>query len=466
MQDSTIVGISTPVGVGAICIVRLSGRDALNITLKLSHRDSLSARYATLSMVYDVEGRAIDEAILLYFKAPHSFNGEDICEIHCHGGVVCARAVVSSALALGAQIARNGEFSKRAFLNGKLDLAQVQAIASLINSKSAVANESLIHQMRGSLSTFIDGVRENLIEILAYSEAHIDYSDDVGDDYTRAMSEKLDLVITTLQDIYTQSKQREGLFTGFRLCIVGKPNVGKSSLLNALLGFERAIVSPLAGTTRDSVQESLTIAGNVITLIDTAGIRQSPEALEQIGIQKSLQALEQSNLILALFDSSKPLDSEDYALLEVLAQKSQDIAFVCNKNDLPCGFSQKDKEVLEECFMQMPNKITSSIISISTKQESLQAQQPQAQKIIDTLAQFLETKNSVDFPLLSATYQIDKVHSVLNELTNARQTLQSGELELFSFHINEAVSALSDITRPFEYGELLDSLFSNFCLGK
>ncbi|MGX3098216.1 tRNA uridine-5-carboxymethylaminomethyl(34) synthesis GTPase MnmE [Helicobacter sp. 23-1046] len=464
MQD-TIVGISTPVGIGAICIVRLSGKDALDITLKIARRDSLTPRYATLSMVYDGEGRVIDEAILLYFKAPHSFNGEDICEIHCHGGVVCARMVVSSALSFGAQIARNGEFSKRAFLNGKLDLSQVQAIASLIHSKSAVANESLIHQMRGSLSTFIESVRENLIEILAYSEVHIDYSDDVGEDYI-TISEKVDSIIATLQRIYTQSKQREGLFTGFRLCIVGKPNVGKSSLLNALLGFDRAIVSPIAGTTRDSVQESLTIAGNVITLIDTAGIRQSPETIEQIGIQKSLQAIEQSNLILVLFDSSKPLDSEDYALLEVLRQREQDMLFVRNKSDLPCGFSQKDNEFLEECFMRISNKIAPHILSISTKHDNLQEQKLQAQKVVDCLARFLETKHSIDFPLLSATYQVDKVHNALDELQSAKATLQDGALELFSFHINGAMSALSDITRPFEYGELLDSLFSNFCLGK
>lgn len=466
MQDSTIVGISTPVGVGAICIVRISGKDALHIALALTRRDSLTPRYATLSVIYDSQGRAIDEAILLYFKAPHSFNGEDICEIHCHGGVVCGKMVVSSAIALGAQIAKNGEFSKRAFLNGKLDLAQVQAIASLINSKSAVANESLIRQMRGSLSVFVDGVRGNLIEILAYSEAHIDYSDDLEKDYAHAMSDKLDSIIASLQNIYTQSKQREGLFAGFKLCIVGKPNVGKSSLLNALLGFERVIVSPLAGTTRDSVQESLTIGGNVIALIDTAGIRQSPEALEQIGIKKSIQALEQSNLVLALFDNSKPLDSEDYALLEMLKDKKQDVLFVRNKCDLPCGFSPKDEEFLEECFTQIPSKIAPHILLVSTKQDDLKEQKHQAQTIIGCLMEFLESKNSVDFPLLSATYQAHKVHNALNELTNAKQTLQNEDLELFSFHINEAMKSLSDITRPFEYTELLDSMFANFCLGK
>lgn len=465
MQDYTIVGISTPVGVGAICIVRLSGKDALDITLKLAHRDSLTPRYATLSMVYDSQGKVIDEAILLYFKAPHSFNGEDICEIHCHGGVVCARMVVSSAITLGARIASNGEFSKRAFLNGKLDLAQVQAIASLINSQSAVANESLIHQMRGSLSVFVKNMRENLIEILAYSEANIDYSDDLDGDYTSVMQEKLQSIMHTLQHIYNQSKQREGFFEGLKLCIVGKPNVGKSSLLNALLGFERAIVSPLAGTTRDSVQDSLNIGGNIITLIDTAGIRQSLDNIEQIGIQRSLQALEQSNLALALFDSSKPLDSEDYKILEILTQKKQNILFVCNKCDLPCGLSAKDWEFLQACLEKISNKITPNILSISTKQDCTQNNN-QVQKIIDCLAQFLESQSSVDFPLLSATYQIDKVRSVLDALQNAETTLQNGELEIFSFHINEALSALGDITHPFEYGELLDSLFSHFCLGK
>ena len=466
--DSTIVGISTASGLGAIAIVRLSGVRALEITLTLSQRSTLTPRHATLSYVYNNSSKPIDQVILLYFKAPHSYSGEDICEIHCHGGAVCARLVVERALELGAVCARSGEFTKRAFLNGRIDLAQAQAIAELINAQSASAAQILVRQLQGEVSAFVEQVRERLIELLAYSEANIDYSEDLDEDTTLAMDQRIESLHHLLEVVRRDSMHRVGVIEGFRLCIVGKPNVGKSSLLNALVAFDRAIISPVAGTTRDTIEESLYVHGTLVCLIDTAGIRHSEDHIEQIGIERSLAAMESSNIIIALFDSSRALDSEDYAILEILeAKRDAWVLIVLNKSDMPSALSAHDRAVLKRCFDGLERKASVEILEISSKCGKDKAfAHLSPHKILDAIAQILEHTEQDDALILSSSYQITQIETTLEALTQARDKLQSGELELFSYHINEAISAISAISKPYEYGEMLDAMFGTFCLGK
>lgn len=466
--DSTIVGISTASGLGAIAIVRLSGARALEIALALSHRAALTPRHATLSYVYDSASKPIDQTILLYFKAPQSYSGEDICEIHCHGGAVCARLVVERTLELGAVCARSGEFTKRAFLNGRIDLAQAQAIAGLINAQSASAAQVLVRQLQGEVSVFVEQVRERLIELLAYSEANIDYSEDLDEDTSLAMSQKIESLHHFLQVVQRDSVHRAGAIEGFRLCIVGKPNVGKSSLLNALVAFDRAIISPLAGTTRDTIEESLYIHGTLVRLIDTAGIRHSEDNIEQIGIERSIAAMESSNIIIALFDSSRALDSEDYAILEILkAQENAYVLIVLNKSDMPSALDLQSRALLTQTLHTLPRQISHKLLEISSKcgkDEEFAHLSPH--KVFDAIAKVLENEQQSDALILSSNYQLTQIQSTLDALTQASQKLQSGELELFSYHINEAISAISAISKPYEYTQMLDAMFGSFCLGK
>ncbi|MDD7568023.1 MAG: tRNA uridine-5-carboxymethylaminomethyl(34) synthesis GTPase MnmE [Helicobacter sp.] len=458
--SKTIIGISTPVGTGAICIVRISGKQALPITLSLSKRDFLKPRYATLSFIYDEANRPIDEAILLYFKAPHSYSGEDICEIQCHGGVLIGKTIIQRALDLGATLARPGEFTKRAFLNGKLDFAQAQAICALINSQSTHANEILLRQLRGELSEFVAQVRAELIEILAYSEVSIDYSEELESSTSMLLSQKLLALRHKLAVLHEDSKHRQGVIEGFRICIIGKPNVGKSSLLNALLASPRAITSSIPGTTRDIIEESLSVGGQIVRLVDTAGIRDSYDEIEQIGIQRSYLMLDSANIILALFDSSAPLTSEDRTILDILsAQRKAHILLLLTKADI-----SRDSSPLLEDFSH-PLLLSQKPLKISAthgKQEEFSEFNPQ--QIFTLLEEFLSTQHSFDGLMLTSSFQIGCVKRALDSIDLARTKLE--ELELFSFHINECINAICAITEPFEHSQMLDKMFSEFCLGK
>jgi len=445
-MTDTISAIATANGIGSISIIRISGDRALHIAQVLSKRQNFSPRYATLSTVYDKENRLIDETIIIYFKGPNSFTAEDVVEIQCHGGFIVAQSILKATLDAGARLANAGEFSKRAFFNGRIDLSEAEAIAQLIEAKSEDAAKILAKQMKGSLKEFIEEVRDAIIHILAYSEVTIDYAEeDLPQDLVEQIQAKLDELHHLLKKTLIASKSRQGLMQGFRVAIIGKPNVGKSSLLNALLNYNRAIVSEIAGTTRDTIEEQVKIGTHLIKIVDTAGIREANDEIERIGIQRSLAAIQESDIVVALFDASRELDDEDRKIITLLEENGQnkELIVIKNKIDLPQTFS---------C------DTLNFDLELNSKDD--------VSMLVEKLENIMDKNNGSDEIMLISERQIAAVEATMRNIEEAYEPLEFQELEIFSFHLNEAVKEMASITRPFENDEMLDKMFGSFCLGK
>lgn len=445
IDNSTIVAIATANGIGSISIIRLSGPNALKIAKKLTQKNDFQPRLATLVNIYDSSQNVIDEALILYFKAPFSFTGEDVVEFQCHGGVAIANMVVNEILNHDARLAQPGEFSKRAFLNNKIDLSKAEAISKIIEARSEDAVRLLAKQLKGELKDFVNEIREDLLFMLAYTEVTIDYAEeDLPEDILQTIENKIDKTIIKLDNTLDASKRREGMIEGFKVAIIGKPNVGKSSLLNKLLNFERAIISDIAGTTRDTIEESVRIGTHIIKIVDTAGIRNADDTIEKIGIEKSIQTVQEAEIIIALFDNSKDCDEEDLRIIELLSQNPQkQIIRVLNKADLENKF---DKSKIK------------NFIEISTKQD--------IKPLIKAIEKILDENTHSDEMSLISKRQVDAVQKSLYNIENAKTPLETGELEFFAHYINEAILEISSITRPYENDEMLDVMFGEFCLGK
>jgi len=444
----TIAAIATANGVGSISILRLSGEHSLAIALKLTRKQHLQPRYATLTSLHHRDGTLIDEAIVIYFQAPRSFTGEEVVEFQCHGGYVVAESLLRAVLSEGARLAEPGEFSKRAFLNGRLDLTQAEATAALIEAKSDDAARILARQMKGELRGYIEGIRDSLLEILAYSEVVIDYAEeDLPEDVVDQIEVKLENIKHTLSRTLESSRRRSGLMQGFRVAIIGKPNVGKSSLLNALLDYERAIVSDIAGTTRDTIEEQVRIGTHLIRLVDTAGIRNASDEIERIGIERSIAAIENADVVISLFDSSREIDSEDRSIIDLVERYRNEKPFICilNKSDLPQTF---DTASIEQY----------SPIRLSCKQDT--------QALVDTLSTLMDHENDGEEMMLISQRQITATEGAVRSIDEAYEPLRDGELEFFSFHINAAIRYVASISRPYELDEMFDRMFGQFCLGK
>ena len=446
-MHNTIAAIATAHGVSSISIIRVSGEGALAIAQKISRLDTIKPRYAHLASLYNQQQNLIDQAIMIYFAAPYSFTGEEIVEFQCHGGMIVAQEILDTIVSYGVRLAEPGEFSKRAFLNGKIDLTEAEAISKLIEAKSVDAAKILAKQMKGELKSFVDESREALLRSLAYSEVMIDYAEeDIPDDIMHSIQNQLDGLIVQINQIVDASHRRRGLIEGFKVAIIGKPNVGKSSLLNALLTYDRAIVSDIAGTTRDTIEEQVRIGSHIIRLVDTAGIRESEDTIEKIGIERSLASIEDADLIIALFDNSRPFDEEDDKILSILEQiKEKHIVVALNKADLENRF---DKQKLR-------------------RYEPIEVSAKRAFKV---LTQKLETLfdsigEGEELMLISAR-QIEAVTKAKASIEEAKYPLMQGELEFFSYHLQEAVKFISSISKPYNSEEILDKMFGEFCLGK
>ncbi|EAL9859876.1 tRNA uridine-5-carboxymethylaminomethyl(34) synthesis GTPase MnmE [Campylobacter jejuni] len=442
-MSDTIAAIATAHGVGSISIVRLSGERALEFALKLSHKTKLTPRHATFTKLFNQNNEIIDEAIMIYFKAPYSFTGEDIVEFQTHGGFSVSEVLLEELVSLGARLALAGEFSKRACLNGKMTPLKALNIQDLILSKSALAAKIIARNMQGNLGKLLEKIRTDLVKTLAFVETSIDYADDdLPSDLLEQISTMCEENSKILKEIYTLSQSKKGLIEGFKIAIVGKPNVGKSSLLNALLSYERAIVSDIAGTTRDTIEESFKLGTHLLRIIDTAGIRESKDVIEQIGVALSKKSLEDADIILAVFDASRVQDKEDEKIFDLLANTDKKIFWILNKSDL------------ENVFKNTQNK---NFIKLS------------AQKDITLLKEELQNYfNSFDSEgiMVSSLDLINACKISSEAIFRAKGLLEESSLELFAFELNLAIDELARFTKDFQRDEILDEMFGNFCLGK
>ncbi|ASN49973.1 tRNA uridine-5-carboxymethylaminomethyl(34) synthesis GTPase MnmE [Campylobacter jejuni] len=442
-MSDTIAAIATAHGVGSISIVRLSGERALEFALKLSHKTKLTPRHATFTKLFNQNNEIIDEAIMIYFKAPYSFTGEDIVEFQTHGGFSVSEVLLEELVSLGARLALAGEFSKRACLNGKMTPLKALNIQDLILSKSALAAKIIARNMQGNLGELLEKIRTDLVKTLAFVETSIDYADDdLPSDLLEQISTMCEENSKILKEIYTLSQSKKGLIEGFKIAIVGKPNVGKSSLLNALLSYERAIVSDIAGTTRDTIEENFKLGTHLLRIIDTAGIRESKDVIEQIGVALSKKSLEDADIILAVFDASRVQDKEDEKIFDLLANTDKKIFWILNKSDL------------ENVFKNTQNK---NFIKLS------------AQKDITLLKEELQNYlNSFDSEgiMVSSLDLINACKISSEAIFRAKGLLEESSLELFAFELNLAINELARFTKDFQRDEILDEMFGNFCLGK
>lgn len=442
-----ICAIATPYGTGAISIIRCSGPQAIDLVNRVFKGKNLkNCKSHTIHYGYIMDGTDIvDEVLCNIFLAPKSFDGENTVEINCHGGIYVTNRVLQVLLNAGFRLAERGEFSKRAFLNQRLDLTQAEAIMDIISANNSLALKSSANSLRSSTSKLIHGFRDKLLDLLAKIEVNIDYPE--YEDAVEVTHEFLEPILGELlrdmEVILDNSSISTIAIHGLKTAIVGKPNVGKSSLLNMLLDEDKAIVSSVAGTTRDFVEGSLNIRNITLHLIDTAGIHHSTDDVEAIGIERSKKAIASADLVLLVLDSSRPLEEEDYLLLKITKQKKRVI--IANKADLE------------------PNWKMEESIDISAKQgKGLEALADKIYEItnihrlnIDE-GKFLNNQRQVS--LMSRAYQ-----SLKNALCAAKEGV---DIDLIEIDIKQAFDALGEITGEAYPDELITALFTKFCLGK
>lgn len=441
MFNDTIAAIATANATGAVSVIRISGDEAISIASSLigkdlSNKEGYTITYGTIKE----NGESIDDVLVSIFRAPRSYTGEDVIEIGCHGGLYITRKILSLVIGNGARMARRGEFTERAFLNGKMDLAQAEGVNDLINATDEVNAKSAIHSLKGSVSKILKPLEEDLTQIISNIEVNIDYPeyDDVRqltEEEILPMTEKW---LVDIHKVITEAQKAVNIREGIDTVILGRPNVGKSSLLNALLEEDKAIVTDIAGTTRDIVEGTVRLNGITLNLIDTAGIHEASDIVEKIGIDKSLQALDKAELVIVVLDGSQELTEEDHELLTMTENKNRIIVY--NKND---------KSFIHEGI---------SISAINGDVEAL------TNAIKEKYENELYLANT---DTLNNERQIGLALQAEASMKNAIQTLKDGmELDLVTIDLEKAWTSLKEITGKVGKEDLLDEIFSRFCLGK
>ena len=441
MMNDTIAAIATANATGAVSIIRISGEEAILIASELINKDlSKKEGYTITFGTVQEDNEVVDEVLVSIFRAPKSYTGEDVVEIGCHGGLFITRKILSLCLGKGARLARRGEFTERAFLNGKMDLSQAEGVNDLINATDEVNAKSAMHSLKGSVSKILKPLEEDLTQIISNIEVNIDYPeyDDVHQLTEDEILPKAKTWLKDIQKLIDEAKKAVNIREGIDTVILGRPNVGKSSLLNALLEEDKAIVTDIAGTTRDIVEGSVRLDGITLNLIDTAGIHESNDIVEKIGIDKSLQALEKAELVIVVIDGSEALTDEDHKLLEMTKNKNRIVVY--NKND---------------------KAIQHDGISISAINGDVEA-----------LTNAIKEKYEKELYLASSDTlnnerQIGLAIQAEQSMKNAICTLEDGmELDLVTIDLENAWISLKEITGKAGKEDLLDEIFSRFCLGK
>jgi tRNA modification GTPase len=455
MFEDTITAIATPLGEGGLAVVRISGSKALAIAdgcFRASGKGvlpSLAQTHALLHGHVTRQGQDVDEVLLAVMRAPRTYTREDVVEISCHGGLLPARAVLDAVLAGGARLALPGEFTQRAFLNGRLDLAQAEAVADLIHSRTELAMRAASEQLAGKLSRRINALRDDLMAILAHLEAHIDFPDeDIAPDTRDQLLKRLEQAVVFMDELLSTALEGRILRRGVRAAIIGRPNAGKSSLLNQLLGHDRAIVSRTPGTTRDTIEETANIRGVPVIFIDTAGLREARDEIEIEGVRRSREALGRAEIVLHVLDGSEPLTPVDEAYLEEFASKPR--VMVVNKADLPRVLQLKAgtaaKQVALSCLSgngveALKDEIKELVWSGQVKAEMLEV-------------------------MINARHQDALSRARTSTVLTLEALRTDASLDLVAVDLHAAVNAVGEVVGKTTTEDLLDSIFSQFCIGK
>ncbi len=441
MRD-TIAAVASPLGTGAVAVIRISGERSWEIAMNLSGIRSPKPRKVYHTFLKDESGD-IDEVLIVFYRSPKSYTGEDMVEVFCHGGIVVTEMVLKSILNAGARLAEPGEFTKRAFLNKKIDLTRAEAIRDLIEARSEEAVRTILKNVSGDLYSFLEKIRNDILKILAEIEVEIDYPDE-EDLVTRDLDEKINSMLNDMEALLERSKKLIEIVRGIRVAIIGKPNVGKSTLLNRLLREDRAIVTSVPGTTRDTVEGELNIKGRLFKVVDTAGLRKTEDPVESIGVERAKREIEKADVVLFVVDNT--FEREDLEIYESV--KNSRHIVVLNKSDL--GY-ELDTSWAVGKVVKMSSKTGKGVKDLE-----------------DTLLEITEDyRSNIGKVSLTSERHIRLVNLSVERLRSALNSLRSGfPNDIVSYDIKEALGFLDEITGRNFRKDLLDVIFSTFCVGK
>ena len=451
---STIVAISTAPGIGGIGIIRMSGENSFEILNKIfvTNDKPIAGYTMKYGKIVDEKNVIIDEVLVSYFVAPNSYTRENVCEINSHGGMVVMKKILELCLKNGAILAEPGEFTKRAFLNGRIDLSQAEAVIDIINSKTDKEAKASINQLEGNLSLEIKNIRKDLISMMADIEASIDYPEyDVEEVTTNKVKEVLIKEKDRLIKLEKSFDNGKILKDGINTAIIGRPNAGKSSLLNIMLNEERAIVTSVEGTTRDTIEEYISINGIPLKIIDTAGIREANDEVEKIGVEKAKKIAKESDLIIGIFDISRKMNKEDYEILDILKNKNSII--VLNKIDL-------DENNVD---MEKVKEINKPIVKISTKtREGIENLYNEIENIIETKE--ISSDNEI---IVTNTRHKSLIIKAMDSVDKSLETIENKmPIDIIVVYVKDILENLGEITGETVTEDIIKEIFSKFCLGK
>lgn len=456
--NSTIAAISTGLTNSGISIIRISGSDSLNIINKIFKTSNEIAPNKIVFGKIIKNGEVMDNVLVSYFKAPRSYTGEDICEINCHGGIEITKQILEIVLENGARLAEPGEFSKRAFLNGKMDLSKAEAVIDLINSKTKVSARIASNHLNGDISTKIKNLREELVELLAHISVSIDYPEydyeEVENDNVINLIDKKVEEVNYLIDTYDQGRY---IKDGINVAIVGKPNVGKSSLLNSFAKYEKAIVTDIPGTTRDIVEERVNIGNLILNISDSAGIRDTDDIVEKIGVEKSLKLFETADLVLYMFSPENKIENMDFELLSKIQNKGIKFIVVINKMD------KYEKSIFDTFMNEFEQKGIKNVMTISVKD------QIGIEELKSSIKQMFE-KSDFDYEhelMITNERHRNLLKESVNYLEDAKKEIQNGmPIDIVSIGIKNATKYLGQIVGLDVSEDVTKKIFEKFCLGK
>ena len=451
-MDDNIAAISTALGIGAISIVRISGKDAISITNSIfKGKDLEKVDSHTINYGYIVDKEEIiDEVLVSVMKAPRTYTKEDIVEINCHGGIATTNKILEIILTKDVRIAEPGEFTKRAFLNGRMDLTEAESVMDLIESKSDLSRKLAISGLQGNIFNLIDSFRNAIKDLLSQIEVNIDYPEynDIEVVTIDNIKEKVKIMKEKLREIIKESKNSKIIKDGIDTLIIGRPNVGKSSILNKLLDEDKAIVTDIAGTTRDIVEGKILLNNIPLNIIDTAGIRKTSDKIEQIGVEKSLALIDKADLVIVVLNSNEELTSEDKKLLEKVKDKATIV--VLNKNDLEQNLNRDE---LKEYNI------------VSTNTNDYEGIKPLKDKIIELFN--LEEIEAKDYNYLTNARQIAKAHEAYQKLIEVEEAVENElPIDMVEIDLKDCFDILGEIIGKTYSDEIIDNLFENFCVGK